>query len=65
MPSESTNKKEDDKYDQRKVKGSIWSKLTEERGNELKARSVSNIGPGEYEARVAEKHDVPSSAFRS
>ena len=30
------------------MKGSIWSKLTEQRGREMKARSVSNIGPGEY-----------------
>lgn len=31
-----------------KVRGSIWSKLTEERGRDMKVRSVSDIGPGQY-----------------
>ena len=32
-----------------KVKGSAWSRMTEERGGDMKVRSVSNIGPGEYD----------------
>lgn len=31
-----------------KLKGSIWSRLTEERGREMKVRSVSDIAPGDY-----------------
>lgn len=44
--------KKDEKPVASRVKGSIWSRMTEERGRDLKVRSVSDIGPGEYDAKT-------------
>lgn len=57
--------KREGKASPEKVKGSIWSKLTGKRGEELKGRSVSNVGPGEYDPRSKLGNAYPSSAFRS
>lgn len=38
--------KKDQKVHGDQLKGSIWSRLTEERGREFKVRSVSDVGPG-------------------
>jgi len=63
MP-EAENRREE-KVSPGKLKGSIWSKMTEKRGVELKARSISNIGPGEYDPRNKLGNAYPSSAFKS
>lgn len=46
-----------------KIKGAIWSKMTE--GRELKVRSVSNMGPGDYDPKYLNNKAVPSAAFKS
>jgi hypothetical protein len=65
MPDPAAKKKETPSPQQ--AKGSIWSKLTEERGKDMKVRSVSNIGPGEYETREIGPSGVkvPMAAFKS
>ena len=57
--------KRNEKSSPSNIKGSIWSRMTEERGKDLKVRSVSNIGPGEYDWREKEQNKYPSSSFRS
>ena len=44
-----------------KIKGAIWSKMTEGR----KVRSVSNMGPGDYDPKYLNNKAVPSAAFKS
>jgi hypothetical protein len=39
--------------------------MTEKRGEEFKVRSISNIGPGEYDPRSRIGNVYPSSAFKS
>lgn len=68
MPIENSEakRKEELKYSIDKVKGSIWSKLTQQRGKQIKARSVSDVGPGDYNPQDKQgRGDVPSSAFKS
>lgn len=62
MPSLSKKKQERIALPE-KVKGAIWSKMTEER--DLKFRSVSNLGPGQYDPKQAKGHIGPSPAFKS
>jgi hypothetical protein len=66
MPSISKKKEGKESKRDEKVKGSIWSRMTEERGKDMKVRSVSNIGPGEYNPKQGDPHpDLPSAAFKS
>ncbi len=62
MPSVS-KKKDEDKKSPEKVKGAIWSKLTE--GRDIKIRSVSNMGPGDYDPKLIGSKAIPSAAFKS
>ena len=48
MPFDDKMHEDREKTIKERLKGSIWSKLTEVRGQDLKIRSVSNIGPADY-----------------
>jgi hypothetical protein len=61
MPS--PNKKDGERKIPEKIKGSIWSKLTGVR--DIKVRSVSDMGPGDYNPKEASSKPVPSAAFKS
>lgn len=63
MPSASRSKEEAFKKVPEKVRGAIWSKLTE--GREMKVRSVSNMGPSDYNPKEVGSKAVPSAAFKS
>jgi hypothetical protein len=62
MPSVG-KKKDDGKKQGEKIRGAIWSKLTE--GRDAKVRSVSNMGPGDYDPKYGNNKAVPSAAFKS
>jgi hypothetical protein len=59
------NKRKEEAYRKlpEKVRGAIWSKLTE--GREMKVRSVSNMGPSDYNPKEVSSKAVPSAAFKS
>lgn len=63
MPSVSKRKEDPYKKLPGKVRGAIWSKLTE--GREIKVRSVSNMGPTDYDPKEISSKAVPSAAFKS
>jgi hypothetical protein len=63
MPSVNRRKEDALKKLPEKVRGAIWSKLTE--GREIKVRSVSNMGPTDYNPKEVRSKAVPSAAFNS